>query len=46
MGPLEWVWRALSYGKLPPFGKDAPGTAGAGRLGAIEDATARRDQGV
>lgn len=24
----------------------APGTAGAGRLGAIESATARRDQGV
>lgn len=46
MGPLEWVWRALTYGKLPPFGKDAPGTAGAGRLEAIEDATARRDQGV
>jgi len=22
-GPVEWVWRALSYGKLQPFRKEA-----------------------
>lgn len=30
MGPLEWAWRALTYGEVPPFRNDAPGTAGAG----------------
>lgn len=30
MGPLEWVWRALTYGEVPPLRNDAPGTAGAG----------------
>lgn len=30
MGPLEWVWRAPTYGEVPPLRNDAPGTAGAG----------------
>ncbi len=46
MGPLEWVWRALTYGKAPPFGKDESGTAGARKLGSNEDSIARRDQGI
>lgn len=27
MGPLEWVWRALTYGKVPPFVKTRRGAA-------------------
>lgn len=23
-GPVEWVWRALAYGKLPRFRREAP----------------------
>ena len=26
LGPLEWAWRALTYGEIPPLRKDAPGT--------------------
>ena len=46
MGPLEWVWRALTYGKAPPLSRGAPGAANAAGLGSTEDATARRNQGV
>ncbi len=30
MGLLEWAWRALTYGEVPPLRNDAPGTAIAG----------------
>ena len=26
-GPLEWVWRSLTYGKLQPMRKELEGTA-------------------
>jgi hypothetical protein len=25
-GPMEWLWRGLTYGKLPPMRKDTPET--------------------
>jgi uncharacterized protein len=27
MGPLEWLWRCLSYGRMVPIRKPAPATA-------------------
>ena len=26
-GPVEWLWRYLTYGTPPPFRKDAPGVS-------------------